>query len=380
MDAGLEALVTQKPRDGSSDATTPEKSWWSLFKMLIPGMKEIEISDLKTQYDPCKLRILFHTRDALFWDDVADYKPGNQVLMTPALVFPEWCFPLPEFSMDLEGSSQQMTWGQPSSVFQQPIAGNEPTNSVFNTLSTVLPESLSRSVSVPVFAVDTSLPGVTFTPAPPDMTTPIPHEVDASLDEFVSSFFDATSPIVRTPTATTSASSVSAFQTDSREVSSKMDVENTPSMSSAATSGARQLQRDYDMLKLRNQQTVLECAELEEGRKAARADVKTAQAILHEVMEMPAVQGAAYDRLLELAGMLIKAGGRLRWTTVSRRSRRMFTSQAFDLLGQLLIKIRWVADCMKLKSERLAARFEIFAVCIFVKPMQLSVLIQGHPV
>jgi hypothetical protein len=91
-----------------------------------------------------------------------------------------------------------------------------------------------------------------------------------------------------------------------------MDVETTLSTSSAATSGARQLQRDYDMLKLRNQQTVLECAELEEGRKAARADVKAAQAILHEVMEMPEVQGAAYDRLLELAGILIKAGGRLR--------------------------------------------------------------------
>lgn len=88
-----------------------------------------------------------------------------------------------------------------------------------------------------------------------------------------------------------------------------MDVE---SISSTATSGARQLQRDYDMLKLRNQQTVLECEELEEGRKAARADVKAAQAILHEVMEMPEVQGAAYDRLLELAGILIKAGGRLR--------------------------------------------------------------------
>jgi hypothetical protein len=64
MDGELEALVTQKPRDGSSDVTTPEMSWWSLFKMLIPGMSQMEISDLKTQYDPCKSRILLHARDA----------------------------------------------------------------------------------------------------------------------------------------------------------------------------------------------------------------------------------------------------------------------------------------------------------------------------
>ncbi|KAH6662675.1 hypothetical protein F5X68DRAFT_279861 [Plectosphaerella plurivora] len=220
----LESLVTQKPRDGGSDTATPEKSWWNLFKMLIPDMQEAE---------------------GATGNDSASFMP---------------------------------------------------------IMTAVVPEGISRSLPVPVFAVDASLRGASFA-APPDIAP-----VETSLDGFVSDIFDTSSPIIRTPTATTSRSSVSAYQAGTGDINAWAD--NT--VAANPTSGAMQLQRDYDMLKLRNEQTLLENSELEEGRKAAREDVKAAQAILHEIMEMPAVQGAPYDRLLEMAGILIKAGGRLR--------------------------------------------------------------------
>lgn len=302
MDAETETLMKQKARDTRSDRTSPEASWWSLFKMLIPGVQETEIDELKEQYDPCELasQLLGYPLTK------ADYKRNTQVLMTPAFMFPEWCMPAP----DADSTDVDMTamWDQPMASFTQAPIGNEPASSVHmpTLFSTVSQDNLSRSLSVPVFAVDASLTGVAFPPAP-DPPMPLIDTTDAAMDDLFLGTFDAASSAVHTSTATVSTPTSSACQP-----ASSLRAINTATPTSSTGPTAVQLQRDYDILKLRHEQAAEQHTRFVLGANAAGADVERAEAILHEVMEMPEVQGPLYERLLMMAGYLMKATGHLR--------------------------------------------------------------------
>lgn len=52
MDLELEAEV--RASHGALDDDASEELWWDLFRLLIPGMRQIDVAQLKQEYYPCQ--------------------------------------------------------------------------------------------------------------------------------------------------------------------------------------------------------------------------------------------------------------------------------------------------------------------------------------
>lgn len=145
---------------------------------------------------------------------------------------------------------------------------------------------LDQSIDVPVFVVPS---------ARPEINLPTSDYVDPN-DIF------AVPPGTSPPSI---ASPFTAVQTPFSTLNSTTNASTSPSESS-------QLQRNYDLLCLRNTRTVAENAELREVSRQSRAEIEEAEEMLQDVLGMVDIQGEAYTKLLDVTNMLLTAGGRLR--------------------------------------------------------------------
>lgn len=65
-----------------------------------------------------------------------------------------------------------------------------------------------------------------------------------------------------------------------------------------------QLQREYDILKLRNTQMAEECNEARDAMRASRVEIDNVQGMLYNVLGMPQVQGEVYGQLLNIVKLV----------------------------------------------------------------------------
>ncbi|RSL56394.1 hypothetical protein CEP54_008878 [Fusarium duplospermum] len=235
---------------------TPEDAWWALFKFLIPGMDQEDISQLKDRYFPYYVQVdMSLTIPSLTLSNVSFENTPTQVPIQPSTIGDE---------------PTQSSWVSPPDA----LAGMDGTSLV------------SQSFSVPIYST-----GISQAP---------------SISSWEGSGLES---------ATLSALQQS-YESDSTGPSDRINMSSTTSSLANQTPSTKadtsQIRRNYERLKMRATQTDAENVELRETMKTCREEVKTAGSMLEEVLAVENLEGEVYERLSRAAEILIGVTGRLR--------------------------------------------------------------------
>ncbi|RSM00602.1 hypothetical protein CEP52_009010 [Fusarium oligoseptatum] len=234
--------------------TEPEETWWKLFRLLIPGMATEDLLQLKGRYFPY-------------------YVHFDMSLQMPSITFPNVSFehpPTQALGQANESETLPFVPGASSDLFWTP-----------NSTSLA-----SQSFSLPIYEA--------AIPQPPSIPTEDGSIADA-----------ASLPVVRESSGSNSTAPNDAINISPTPGSSL-------TMAHSLTTDTSQLRRNYERLRMRASQADAESTELRDTVSATREEVRTAGAILEEILEIENLEGGVHERLSQVAEILISASARLR--------------------------------------------------------------------
>lgn len=238
--------------------------------------------------------------------------------MIPALTFSDGTFSFGDMTFPTPGpdeSSTVLDEGSSNMQSNDNAVQTDPPSHITNDT----PIAALQSFIAPIYAMPLAGPSPTSDVPAATQTEPgnaIPDQSNTGNNNGYSMIIDPS--VLGTPSLSTMSypppSSTAPTPMDTTYLSSAMTMA-TPSSTTISMVSApelTQLQREYDILKLRNTQMAEECTEASEAMRASRVDIETAQSMLYKVLSMPEVQGEVYSQLLDVVKLVSAVGRRLK--------------------------------------------------------------------